>query len=285
MRPVCVGVCLVLAGAALVAQSEPRFEVSSIRASTDQGTAVNAGLRITNNQVRVVDLSLRNYIAIAYQTKPSQVLSPEWTSQLRFDISSNLPAGATRDQVPAMLRSLLEDRFQLKAHRETRDLPVYALTVARGGLKITGTPVDANAAPPAALEAGGRGSGAGVTINVGESTFAVVANRVEVKKSTMAQVAESLTRFTDRTVIDATSVSEQFDFGFDLSQEDYQFVLMRAGVNAGVSLPPQLNRLLDASPPNPLGAYFEKVGLSLEPRRAPLGVVVVESMLKTPTEN
>jgi uncharacterized protein (TIGR03435 family) len=277
--------CLLLAGATLMAQAGPHFEVASIRPSADQGTAVNAGLRITNNQVRVVDLSLRNYIAIAYQLMPSQVIAPDWTTQLRFDVSGNLPDGAARDQVPAMLQALLADRFQMKAHRETREFPVYALTVAKGGLAITGKPVDPNAPPPAAIVASGTGSGAGVSINVGESTFSLVPNRVDVKKSTMPQLAEALTRFTDRTVIDATSLKEQFDFGFEVTPEDYQLVLMRAGINAGVSLPPQVNRMLDAAPQNPLGPYFEKLGLALDSRRAPLDVVVVDSMLKAPTEN
>lgn len=276
--------CLLLAGVIVVAQSSPRFEVAAVRAASDQGDQVNAGLRITDNQVRVTGLSLQNYIAMAYRVKPSQVLAPEWASQLRFDVTANLPAGASREQVPEMLQALLADRFQLKVRRDNREFPVYMLSVAKSGLKITGTPVDA-APVAAAVVASGNGSAAGVTIAVGDSVFTLAANKVDVRKMTMARLAESLTRFTDRTVVDATSLTDRYDFSLDLTPEDYQLVLIRAGVNGGVSLPPQALRFLDVSPPNPLGPYFEKVGLTLESGRAPLEVLVVDSALKTPLEN
>jgi uncharacterized protein (TIGR03435 family) len=278
-------ICSVLVGATLFAQA-PQFDVASIRASADQGNAVNAGLRITGTQVRIVSLSLKDYVALAYRMRPAQVVVPEWAAQLRFDVSANLPDGAARDQDPAMLQSLLEQRFQMKVHRETREFPVYAITVAKSGLKISGTPIDPSAPPPSAIIAGGSGSGAGVVINLGgESTFSLADNKVEVRKLTMAQLADAVTRFTDRAVIDATSLPDRYDFTLDLTPEDYQFVLMRAGANAGVTLPPQALRLLDAGPSNALGPYFEKVGLALESRRAPLEVVVVDSALKTPIEN
>jgi uncharacterized protein (TIGR03435 family) len=269
--------------AAAFAQSGPRFDVASVKPTAEQGP-INVGLRITGAQVRIVSLSLKDYVGVAYQVKPSQVIAPEWAAQLRFDISGNIPADASRDDVPQMLQALLAERFQLKAHREMREFPVYALTVGKGGLKITGTPIDPSE-PPKAITAAATGSGSGVRLNLGGGSFALAGNRLEVTDLTMAQIAEAMTRFVDRTIIDATSLPERYSFTLDLTPEDYQATLMRTAVNNGVNLPPQALRLLDAGPQNPLGPYLEKPGLSLEPRRAPLDVVVIDSALKTPTEN
>jgi uncharacterized protein (TIGR03435 family) len=222
---------------------------------------------------------------MAYGTKPAQVIAPEWTAQERFDIAANLPDGSTRDQVPAMLQALLAERFQLKSHKEPREFPVYGLTVARSGLKITGTAVDPSAAPPAAIEAGGGGTANGIKLNVGQGFFGLADSKVDVQNLTMPQLADVLSRMTDRPVIDQTSLSDRFTFRLDLSPDDYQSALLRAAVANGVMLPPQALRLLDLTPANVLGPYFDKVGLQLESRRAPLDVIVVDSLAKTPTEN
>jgi uncharacterized protein (TIGR03435 family) len=222
---------------------------------------------------------------MAYDLEPPQVIAPEWTGQVRFDISANLPADGTREQIPQMLQGLLAERFQLKVHKESREFPIYALTVSKGGLKMKGTPVDPNAPQPAAIEASGGGSGAGIVINLGQGTFTLASNKLEVKNLTMADLAGALTRFAERKTIDATGITDRFAFSLDLSQEDYQFALMRAAINNGVVLPPQAMRFLDAAPSNVLGQYIAKTGLELEERRAPLDVVVVDSVAREPKAN
>ena len=188
-------------------QKLPEFEVASIKA-TPEGTIPNAatvGVRITGSNVRISGLSLKDYIGMAYSLEPPQVIAPEWAAQIRFDIAGNLPADGTREQIPQMLQALLTDRFQLKVHKESREFPIYALTVSKGGLRIKGTPVDPNAPRPAAVEAGGGGSAAGIVINLGQGTFTLASNKLEVKNLTMADVAGALTRFAERKTIDAPS--------------------------------------------------------------------------------
>ena len=222
---------------------------------------------------------------MAYSLEPPQVIAPEWTAQVRFDIAGNLPPDGTREQIPQMLQALLADRVELKAHTESREFPIYALTVSKSGLKIKGTPVDPNAPRPAVLEAGGGGSAAGVVINLGQGTFTLAANKLEVKNLSMESLAQALTRFAERKTIDATGIADRFDFSLDLTQEDYQFALMRAAVNNGVVLPPQVRRFLDTAPSNVLGPYLAKTGLALEERNAPLDVVIVDSVAREPKAN
>jgi uncharacterized protein (TIGR03435 family) len=279
-------VCLLIAGPGL-AQKPPEFEVASIKPTPEGAnpTAAAIGLRITGSNVRISGLSLRDYIGMAYSLEPPQVIAPEWTAQIRFDIAGNLPADGTREQIPQMMQALLVDRFDLRVHKEQREFSIYALVVGKGGLKIKGTPLDPNAPKPAAIEAGGAGSAAGIVINMGGGTFTLASNKLEVKNMAMVDLAAALTRFAERKTIDATGNTDRFDFSLDLTQEDYQFAMMRAAVNNGVVLPPQVLRFLDSAPSNVLGQYIARTGLELEERRAPLDVVVVDSVAREPKAN
>ena len=279
--------CLLLVAATAIAGRAQQFEVASIRSMPDGSVPAGSqiGVRVTGSQVRLSGLSLKDYIGMAFAVDPPQVIAPEWTGQQRFEIAANLPADGAREQIPQMLQALLAERFQLKVHRESRELPVYALTVGKGGLKIKGTPVDPNAPLPPATEVGGSGSNAGAAISLGAGSFTLIDNKLEVRQLTMADLALALTRFSERKTLDATGLTDRFDFSLELSPEDFQFVRMRAAVNNGYVLPPQALRYLDTAPPNVLGQYIGRTGLALEERRAPLEVLVVDSVAKAPTEN
>src|ERR1700683_2496049 len=115
----------------------PQFEVASLRPSapTPDGQ-VSVGVHIDGSQVRVVSLSLRDYLAIAYRTKGNMISGPDWTGSERFDISATIPAGGTTAQLPEMFQALLADRFQVKLHKDKKEFPVYALLVGKGPLKL-----------------------------------------------------------------------------------------------------------------------------------------------------
>jgi uncharacterized protein (TIGR03435 family) len=101
----------------------------------------------------------------------------------------------------------------------------------------------------------------------------------------MEVFASNLERFADRPIVDKTGLNGQFDFTFDINPEDYQPMLIRSAIAAGVSLPPQALRLLDGSSSASLSDALEQIGLRLEPRKEPLDVMVVDSANKTPSEN
>src|SRR5258708_7908061 len=109
----------VTAAAAAFAQPSPRleFEVASIRpaAAIPEGTGV-AGLHMDGAQVRVTYLSLKDYLAMAYQVKLYQVSGPDWLGSERFDIVATLPAGVAPAKIPEMFQALLAERFQVKIH-------------------------------------------------------------------------------------------------------------------------------------------------------------------------
>src|SRR6202167_5925699 len=145
-----------LAAAAAWGQSPPvkwEFEVASVRPSAPPSAEnqVNIGLHLDGSQARIASFAFKDYVAMAYRVKAYQISGPDWAGTDRFDLNAKLPAGATSDQIPEMLQALLADRFQLKFHREKKELPVYALLLGKepgkSPLKLKEVPASADDAP------------------------------------------------------------------------------------------------------------------------------------------
>jgi uncharacterized protein (TIGR03435 family) len=288
-----IGLGIVLGATALFGQNpaRPSFEVASIRPSApgppQQGVA---GARIDGAQFRTAYLTLKDYIGVAYRLKLYQISGPDWIGTDRFDVAATLPEGTLPAQVPSMMETLLEERFQLKVHREKKEFPIYALEIAKGGLKMTEAPRSPeleNADPRAPQEFTGGGSNQGVSINLGPgSSVSFSNNKFEAKRLTMPSLAGTLERFLDRPIVDMTDLKGSYDFSIDVTADDYRAMLIRSAVVAGVVLPPDVLRFLDsASSPESLFDGLAKLGLKLEPRRAPLDVLVIDGALRMPTEN
>lgn len=225
---------------------------------------------------------------MAYRVKLYQISGPDWLSDDRFDIAATLPPGSSMAQFPEMVQHLLEERFQVKIHREKKDFPVYALEIAKNGLKMqeSGPEQDPAADPKAPLNFTGGGSAQGVSVTLGRGSWFTFSNgRFEAKRLTMASVAGVLERFMDRPVVDMTGLKANYDFIFDVTLEDYRAMLLRSAVVAGVSLPAEALRLLDGASNASLFDAVQKLGLKLDARKAPLDVLVVDDARKTPTDN
>ena len=279
---------LLVAASTAFAQAKPAFEVASIRPSADQVTGVRVGFQATGSQVRVTGMSIKDYVGIAFGTRPQQIEGPEWIGSQLFDVVATIPDGVPSSQATAMLRTLLEDRFQLKVHRESKDLPVYVLGVSKAGARLTESKPDPNATaePAGTVNVSGGGNNTGVGVNIGGGrSFAVADNQVQIRGMQMRDVAEVLTRFVDRVVVDQTGLTKTYDITLDLTPDEFNAIRIRSAVNAGVPLPPQAMRLLDNASPDTLSAPLSKFGITCEARKAPLEVVVIDSVLKTPTEN
>jgi uncharacterized protein (TIGR03435 family) len=285
--------CALLTVGSVFAQ---QFEVASIRPSAPPGgDHMDVGVHIDGSQVRVTALNLKDYIGAAYKVKLYQIQGPDWLGGERFDISAKLPAGATESQVPDMLKALLADRFKMKSHTETKDFPVYALSVAKGGLKMKESAVDPNAEvgdpgespkPKPAANVSGSGGRGGVHIEYGGGSFFTMADQKFIaRKLPMASFAELLARFEDKPVVDLTGLKGSYDFDLEFTPEDYMAMLIRSAIAAGVTMPPEALRALSGSSGDSLLNALEKLGLKLETRKAPLEVLVIDHMEKAPTEN
>jgi uncharacterized protein (TIGR03435 family) len=270
---------------ALAGQAGPQFDVASIRPSPEQLPATAAaGLQITQRQVRFSFLSLKDYLGIAYRLPVHRISAPDWVASTRFEIAATLPEGTKPDQLAEMMQALLADRFQLQTHRESREFSVYALEVAAGGPPLVRLPDEAPGDAPVTVASGGSGNGVAVDLGQG-SSLTFMNSRFEAKKVTMETLAETLGRFVDRPVVDLTKLEGRYDVAFDVAPEEYTPMLIRSAVNAGIALPPQALRLLDTATIASVPDGLKKIGLSLQGRREPLEVLVVDSMQRTPSEN
>ena len=306
-----MGVATLLAAGSLLGQA-PAFEVASVKPSEPITPAMvasgklHAGMKIDGKRVDIGNASVMQLICRAYDVKSYQVQGPSWmqaaglTGQ-RFDIVANLPEGATKEQVPQMLQGLLAERFKLAIHRDSKDQAVYAMVVAKSGLKIK------ESAAPAALPDGEARNPAvtgssSVSINQTKGG-AVVSDgagkqqkmtpspdgksmRLEMSGFTMAEFAEGLTPLVDHPIVDMTGLTGKYEATLDISMQD----LMNAARAAGAAVPAAA---ADPSHPadaasDPSGSIFtsmQSLGLKLEARKSPMSFVVVDHVEKMPTEN
>ncbi len=288
MKEIVAAVLSLLMCVVTFGQTRPEFEVASIRPAPDQGLQVEVGLTINESQARFASFSLKDYIAMAYGLKVHQVSGPDWLGNEKFNIAAKLPDGAKTDQVGAMLQALLEDRFRLKTHRDKKEFPVYALEIAKGGLKINESVPEpearGNGSGGVTVSAGGSGAGGGVNFGNG-SFFGFGNNKFEAKKLRMPDLVEALSRFVDRPIVDMTNLKGGYDFILELSPQDYNAMLIRSAVAAGIVLPPQVLRAIEGGSIDSLSDAFEKLGLTFSSRREAIEIIVVDSMEKVPTEN
>lgn len=266
-------------------KDSPSFEVASIRPSADGPPAPGAaGVQITQERVHFAYLSLRDYLGIAYGVPVQRITAPDWVNSTRFDISATFPGGTTPELFPVLVQNLLRERFKLQAHLEKRELPVYVLNVAPGGLKVERIPDEAPTNAPVTIT--GSGDREGVSADLGKGASLVFKNdKFEARRVTMRILAETLGRFVDRPIVDLTNVDGRYTVTFAVAQEDYMPMLIRSAVNAGITLPPQAMAQLDRPSMGSVEDGLKSVGLTIEARRAPLDVLVVDSIEKAPTEN
>jgi uncharacterized protein (TIGR03435 family) len=271
------------------APSELKFEVASVRPSQPAGQdRVDVGLHTDGAQVRINSFPIRDYIARAFRLKVYQITGPDWLSSERFDLSAKLPDGATPDQIPEMLQSLLTDRFQMKFHRERKDLPVYALILGKPPLKIQPSAPEAPGTEgKSGVNVAGTGSAAGVSVDLGNGSYYsfLPPGKFEAKKMSMDMLARQIERYADRPIVDMTNLKGAYDINFTVTQEDYQVMLIRAALNGGMILPPQALQVMENGSIASLLDALQQLGLKMDARKAPLDVVAIDSISKTPTEN
>ena len=153
--------CLALAAPVAPAQTKPTFEVASVKpaapldraalmAAIQNGETPRIGARVDGARAEYIYLTLQDLLSLAYNVKAGQITGPDWLASQHFDIVAKMPDGASKDDVPRMLQALLEDRFKLALHRESKERTVLALVVGEGGPKMKPSPAAPSPIDPAA---------------------------------------------------------------------------------------------------------------------------------------
>jgi uncharacterized protein (TIGR03435 family) len=256
----------------------PAFEVASIRPAAPQNGPVRSlgGVRSDPGRVSYTNVTLRQLLQRAYGVRPPQIAGPGWLDGDRFDIVAKLPEGATEDRVPRMLQNLLVERFQLELRVEKKEMPVYALVAGKNGPKLE--KAEEGEPPP------GPGKG-GINIGTGSLPGWV---RITATHATLSLFADSLSIMMDRPVIDETAMQGRYNFTFETSADDIAVKKPGpAGPDGGGAAKGDGGPAPspDSTPAPSLFTAIQKVGLRLEPRKAPLDFIVVEKGNRVPTEN
>jgi uncharacterized protein (TIGR03435 family) len=241
----------------MAADAAAEFDVATIKPSTPDRPG--KALLIRGRQFSTINTSLSDLIVFAYGVHAKQIISgPAWMESDRYDLAAQ-PAGEgqpNEKQWKAMLQKLLADRFKLAFHRDKKELPVYAITVGKGGPKLTKS--EGNAAGLPGLFFRGLGDLA--------ATNATMLDFAGLMQSAVL----------DRPVVDQTGLAGRWDFTLLWTPDEFQF----GGL--GVKVPPPTNDA--AAPPDLFTAMQEKLGLKLEATKAPAEVLVIERVAK-PSEN
>ena len=249
--------------AILTAQTPPAFDAATVK-SNKSGTQTN--ISMLPNGVNFINLPLRAIIQFAYGVNQPWKLAgvPDWAATERFDINARAAGAVTTEERRLMLQALLADRFKLVAHMEKREVPIFALMMARSdakpGEKLVQSKgcIAGNVAAPEAPSPGAGNQTCGLR-NAGAGRLVLIGMPIQ-------QLAAILGTLLGRTMVDKTGLTGRYDI-------DLTFVPEQPGA-AG-----------DASGPSIYTALREQLGLKLESQREVEDVLVIEHLEKQPTDN
>lgn len=265
-------VLLVLGVSSVIAQqgAKPRFEAASVRRATPGETGGWAQF-LPGGRFRAQNVSLDFILQQVYELRDFQIVAaPEWRAVIadgrdrRYYIEATGPTATTERDVKEMVKTLLAERFNLRAHADTRELPVYALIVARGGVKAHKAD-----GPDGGIESVAMGWVRGQRARIGFLVQTLSAMRV-----------------LDRPIVDRTGLDDLFDFDLTWSELD-----AAAPARLDGSCPASFGEIAarrglksNLSCPSIFTAFEEQLGLRLDAQKAPMDVLVIDSV-QQPTEN
>ena len=238
---------ILIAGILSAQTNATSFEVASIRSHRGAVT-FSADPAVRGSRVIGTASTLADMITAAYGVRSDQISNgPGWINSDRFDIEAKTPGDVppTAEQSRLMMQNLLAERFQLRLHRETRDLPVYALVVGKNGAKL-------KISDPRAREGGFvQGTANGL--------------HMETTKGSMERLARQLSSSAGRPVIDRTGLAGTYEYTLDW-------------------FPANRIPAPESTVPSMFIAVQEQLGLRLESTTAPQEVLVIDRVEK-PSEN
>jgi bla regulator protein blaR1 len=256
------------------------FETTSVKRNTSGAEERYIQMDPRGGSLTVANVQLRELIRVAYQIQSFQLEGgPNWIDSDRFDILAKpereMPSTGGQDPLRMMLRTLLADRFKLMMHKETKELPIFELVLAREngklGPQLRPAAVDCEARATAAR----AGTPPPSSSPPGPGSCGTTMNPVTVRGggATMATLASLLEGPAKRLVIDRTGLTGSWDLEVNYTPD-------RSQLPPGVEPPSSI----DWNGPSLFTALEEQLGLKLRPARGPVEVLVIDSV-QQPTPN
>ena len=234
---------------------------------------------------------MKTLLIRAYDVKGYQITGPSWIDTEQYEIAATIPAGATKEQAAQMLQNLLAERFHLSAHRETKDLPIFALLTGKNSPKLKESDPAAAAEDEKAMAAGNF-TRPKVTVGPdgfpqvppdtkfpGTFTLSTVSGeftriKIIARHETMEKLANTIAGFLNRPVKNLTQLPGQYDFTLAFETDPHPD--LREGRPPAPSSDPG---------PTIFTAVQEQLGLKLEQRKGQVEMLIVDRVERVPTGN
>ncbi len=233
------------ADAPMAKDADPDWDVVSVKARDPNDTNNGQSMSMKGRQFVIVNRTVEGMLLFAYGLHKKQIVgAPNWIATEHWDIRGvpDVPGSPSFKQAQTLLRKLLEERFALKVHRETQELAVYAVNVAKGGEKMARSAGDPNGTP----DENERSNGGQITMRM--------------TNMSMSEFAPDLGYFLDRPAVDQTGLAGRYDFQMKWTADESQ-----APTDG-------------TAPPGLFTAIQEQIGLKLEPVKAQIEVLVVDAV-------
>jgi uncharacterized protein (TIGR03435 family) len=306
---VCLALTWGVTRASLQSQSPPAapaasFEVASVKPSDPN--ASNSPMSFPSMRPQgqdgmvISNMPLRLLVRFVYAVQDFQIIGgPSWQMSSKFDITAKAAEGTakgTPDMMP-MLKSLLADRFKLRTHTESREMPIYALVVARSDGKLgqdikPSTSDCSNAAADARKRAEELAKGGAAAFMAmlakGEKIPCTMMPAINPSNPAagfglradgqpMTSLTQLLTQATGRVVLDKTGLTGLYDWELRFDPTVFMALLPQLGINIpGAGAGATANSPF-ADSPSLLTALQEQLGLKLDSQRGPVEVLVIDS--------
>lgn len=258
------------------------FDAASIKPTSQQGTDIQGlgDVRILpGGRLRAEKALLRYFIQSAYGVKPFQISGgPAWIDSAHYDIDAKADGNPNPSQMRMMMQGLLEERFKLKVHHQTRQLPVYELVVAKGGARLP-EPKEGSCAVP---DPNGSSSppAPGQLIACGRVLMMMSPASAQMRGGgvSMSELVRVLSNVLGQTVVDKTEFRQTFDVHLQFTPDE---------TLGGLPTPPPApapsgDSIRSAPFPDSHGNLFaaiqEQLGLKLEAAKGPVDVLVIDSV-------
>ena len=233
---------------------KPHIEVASIKPN-DAGPRGSNSTNTEHGTLTATNVTLRSLILLAYNLSDYELIGgPEWVGTATFDIQAKSDADPNAKPNPrGLIQALVEDRFQLRTHRETRELPVFLLTVTKGGPKIQ--------------RAEGQPDPSNPSRGAGSVSRTPVSTEIKGTAVTIPQLIRLLSPHVERTIIDKTNLTGDFDFSLKFARPM-------------ISALPTASDAGNSGLPDFFTAIQEQLGLKLESGKGPVEVLMIDSVDK-----
>lgn len=248
------------------------YEVASIKLhKPDPAGAVMSGISQPPDGLVFTNFTLEAMLRVAYGVQDNQIFgAPDWARSVGYDIDARMDAtvaDALKNLSPTdltrtrqhMLQALLADRLKLTLHRESRELPVYSLVIAKSGFKLQPAP------PDKVYKSGSRGS-------AGWSQSGRGGGKITGQAIPIAALTGSLTQILGRTVVDKTGLKDVYDVTLQWATSDAGQALVVNGADNAPSSEPTGATIFTA--------IQEQLGLKLESAKGPVEVIVIDHVEK-----